>query len=84
MKFADYTKLRREYEQLPIAVRLARVEFLADYYLGQITRDGSVIVDATKHWPQYAEMARQAPAIDAGATTMEQALTKAGLGGLQR
>lgn len=79
MKSADYTKLRREYERLPITVRLARVEFLANYYLSQITRDASVIIDATKHWPQYAEMARQAPAIDAGATTMEQALNSAGL-----
>lgn len=72
MKFQEYTKLRKEYERLPIEERLLRAEFLANYYLGLLTNDANLVVDATKHWPQFAEMRRQAPAIEAGATTMAE------------
>lgn len=72
MKFQEYTKLRKEYERLPIEERLARAEFLANYYLGMLTNDANLVVDATKHWPQFAEMRRQAPVIEAGAVTMAE------------
>lgn len=72
MKFQEYTKLRREYDRLPIEERLARAEFLASYYLSLATRDASFVVDATKHWPQFAEMRRQEPTINSGASTMAE------------
>lgn len=74
MKFRELIKLRKQYDSLPIEERLRRAEFLADYYLGLASRDASFIVDATKHWPQFAEMKRQEPAINAGASTMAEAL----------
>lgn len=72
MKHQDLSKLQKQYDRLPIQVRLERAEFLANYYLGQVTNEANFIVDATKHWPQFAEMKRQAPAIEAGATTMAE------------
>ncbi|MNE48536.1 hypothetical protein D3C80_1430050 [compost metagenome] len=72
MKFQDFIKLRKQYDRLPIEERLRRAEFLANYYLSLVSHDANFVVDATKHWPQYGEMARQAPAIEAGATTMAE------------
>jgi len=72
MKHQEYSKLQQQYQRLPVEERLRRAEFLANYYLGQMTQDCKFIVDATKYWPQFNEMMRQAPAIEAGATTMEQ------------
>lgn len=70
MKHQDFAKLQKQYDRLPIQTRLERAEFLANYYLGLVTHDANFIVDATKHWPQFAEMIRQKPAIEAGAVTM--------------
>ncbi|MNC03757.1 hypothetical protein D3C87_1784500 [compost metagenome] len=74
MKFQNYIKLRNEYNRLPIEERLRRAEFLADYYLSLATNDANFIVDATKHWPQFAEMQRQSSAIEAGASTMDEVM----------
>lgn len=74
MNFKDFIKLRKQYDRLPIEERLRRAEFLANYYLSLVSHDASFVVDATKHWPQYGEMLRQAPTIEAGAATMAEVM----------
>lgn len=74
MKFKEYIKLRNEYNRLSIEERLRRAEFLANYYLGLATQNADFVVDATKHWPQFAEMQRQSAAIEAGASTMTEVM----------
>lgn len=74
MKFKNYIKLRNEYNRLPLEERLRRAEFLANYYLGLVSQEADLVVDATKNWPQFAEMQRQAAAIEAGASTMDEAM----------
>jgi hypothetical protein len=74
MKFKEYIKLRNEYNRLPLEERVRRAEFLADYYLSLVTHDANFVVDATKHWPQFAEMQRQSSAIEAGASTMTEVM----------
>jgi hypothetical protein len=74
MKFKNYIKLRNEYNRLPIEERLRRAEFLANYYLGLVTQEADLVVDATKNWPQFAEMQRQSAAIEGGAVTLAEAM----------
>lgn len=72
MKHQELSKLQRQYDRLPMVERLRRAEFLADYYLGLNTRDCKFVVDATKHWPQFEEMSKQAGVIEAGASSMAE------------
>jgi hypothetical protein len=74
MKYEELGKLQRQYDRLSIEEKVRRLEFLADYYLGLNTNDCKFVVDATKHWPQFEEMSKQAAAIEAGAVTMEEVL----------
>lgn len=72
MKHEELAKLQRQYDKLSPQEKIRRLEILANYYLGLQTNDCKFVVDATKHWPQFEEMQRQAPAIEAGAVTMAE------------
>ncbi|MDX9668705.1 hypothetical protein [Pseudomonas sp. P8_250] len=74
MKHQELNKLQRQYDALPMAEKVRRLEFLAGYYLSLNTNDCKFVVDATKHWPQFQEMSKQAAAIEAGAATMAEVL----------
>lgn len=74
MKHEELSKLQRQYDRLTLAEKVRRLEILADYYVGLNTRDGKFVVDATKYWSQYEELAKQAQAIEAGAVTMAEVM----------
>lgn len=74
MKHAELTKLQRWYDRLTLEEKIRRLEILADYYLSLNTHDCKFVVDATKHWLRFELMHKQAAAIEAGASSMQEVM----------
>lgn len=74
MKHEELGKLQRQYDRLTKDEKIRRLEILLDYHLQQTTRDCKFVVDATKHWLQFEEMAKQSKAIESGAVTMAEVM----------
>lgn len=77
MKHEELAKLQKEYNRLPLEEKLRRMEYLAQYYCGALTKDGSAVVDATKYWPQFEEMKKIDDVPDLGTVTLGDVLRAA-------
>lgn len=53
MKHQELAKLQKEFDSLPDEEKIHRLATVAQYYLGQLTRDAKVVVDVTKYWSQF-------------------------------